>query len=144
MFFLNSPNKPNAASSEVLVPRSRPPVKPMYTVRELANALRLQPGTIRNKLSRGEDMPRSILLGRRRLFPEGEVEAWLLAQETRHGLTTVGSSAPKQSSRVASEPARPPGTTGAMLTRRGRKRRETGRRMDSGGAQIALFGKDVE
>ena len=119
-------------------------MKPMYTVRELANALRLQPGTIRNKLSRGEDMPRSILLGRRRLFPEGEVQAWLLAQETRHGLTTVGSSAPKESSQVANELARSPGTTGVTPTRRGRKRQETVGRMGSGGAQIALFGKEVE
>ena len=36
-------------------------MRPLYTIQELAHALRLQPGTVRNKLSRGEDMPRSVL-----------------------------------------------------------------------------------
>jgi excisionase family DNA binding protein len=58
-------------------------MRPLYTIQELANTLRLQPGTVRNKLSRGEDMPRSVLVGRRRLFPEEAVEAWLQAQEAR-------------------------------------------------------------
>ena len=58
-------------------------MRPLYTIQELAHALRLQPGTVRNKLSRGEDMPRSVLVGRRRLFPEDAVEAWLQAQEAR-------------------------------------------------------------
>ena len=58
-------------------------MRPLYTIQELAHTLRLQPGTVRNKLSRGEDMPRSVLVGRRRLFPEDAVEAWLRDQEAR-------------------------------------------------------------
>src|SRR5579864_3427897 len=58
-------------------------MRPLYTIQELAQTLRLQPGTVRNKLSRGEDLPRSVLVGRRRLFPEDAVEAWLQAQEAR-------------------------------------------------------------
>jgi hypothetical protein len=34
-------------------------------------------GTIRNRLSRGEPIPPSIKIGRRRLFPEAELELWL-------------------------------------------------------------------
>lgn len=43
-------------------------MRPLYTIQELAHALRLQPGTVRNKLSRREDLPRSVVVGRRRLF----------------------------------------------------------------------------
>ena len=54
-------------------------MKPLYTIQELADALRLEPATIRNKLSRGEDMPPSVRIGRRRLFPQDELESWLRA-----------------------------------------------------------------
>lgn len=54
-------------------------MKPLYTIQELADALRLEPTTIRNKLSRGEDMPPSVRIGRRRLFPQDELESWLRA-----------------------------------------------------------------
>ena len=32
-------------------------MRPLYTIQELAHTLRLQPGTVRNKLCRGEDLP---------------------------------------------------------------------------------------
>ncbi len=70
------------------------PLKPLYTTQELAHALRLRPGTIRNKLSRGEDLPRSIQVGRRRLFPEHEVEAWLRDHEARSAVTSPTKSVP--------------------------------------------------
>src|SRR6516162_2358601 len=38
-------------------------MRPLYTIQELANTLRLQPETVRNKLSRGEDLPRNVELG---------------------------------------------------------------------------------
>ena len=50
-----------------------------YTVAEVADALRVSAGTIRNKLSRGEgaDLPPSVRLGGRRLFPQEQFHAWL-------------------------------------------------------------------
>ena len=54
-------------------------MKPLYTIQELAAALHLEPSTVRNKLSRGDDMPPSIQIGRRRLFPQEQFEAWLRA-----------------------------------------------------------------
>lgn len=75
-------------------------MKRLYTVQELADALRLQPGTIRNRLTRGEDLPRSILVGRRRLFPQNEVESWLQARDPQSALGSAGdqrgTSLPKQ------------------------------------------------
>lgn len=75
-------------------------MKRLYTVQELADALRLRPGTIRNRLSRGEDLPRSILVGRRRLFPQDGVESWLLAHDPQSVLSSAGdqrgASLPKQ------------------------------------------------
>lgn len=49
------------------------------TVDDLAALLRLAPGTIRNKLSRGESLPPSVRLPgcRRRLWREHEVKEWL-------------------------------------------------------------------
>ena len=75
-------------------------MKRLYTVQELADAIRLRPGTIRNRLSRGEDLPRSILVGRRRLFPQDGVESWLQAHDPQSALGLTGeqrgTSAPKQ------------------------------------------------
>jgi excisionase family DNA binding protein len=68
-------------------------MRPLYTIQELAHTLRLQPGTVRNKLSRGEDLPRSVVVGRRRLFPEEAVEAWLQAQEARQAVPSPGKQA---------------------------------------------------
>jgi len=51
--------------------------KDFYTVGEIAELLRVQPGTVRNRLSRGDGcLPPSTLIGRRRLFPLGEYETW--------------------------------------------------------------------
>lgn len=65
-------------------------MKRLYTVQELADAIRLRPGTIRNRLSRGEDLPRSILVGRRRLFPQDGVESWLQAHDPQSALGSTG------------------------------------------------------
>lgn len=51
----------------------------LLTVEELAQELRVTTGTIRNRLSRGDDLPPSIRVGRRRLFPSAELEKWLAA-----------------------------------------------------------------
>ena len=78
-------------------------MKRLYTVQELADAIRLRPGTIRNRLSRGEDLPRSILVGRRRLFPQDGVENWLQAHDPQSALGEAGeqrpTSVPKQTGR---------------------------------------------
>ena len=49
------------------------------TVDDLARLLCLSPGTIRNKLSRGESLPPSVRLPgcRRRLWRESQVIKWL-------------------------------------------------------------------
>lgn len=45
-------------------------MKDFYTVEEIATLLRISPGTVRNRLSRGKaQLPPSVLVGRRRLFP---------------------------------------------------------------------------
>lgn len=49
----------------------------LLTVTELADFLHMDVGTIRNRLSRGDPMPPSCSVGRRRLFPRGELDAWL-------------------------------------------------------------------
>ena len=51
--------------------------KEFYTVEEIAELLRVRPGTVRNRLSqRKRDLPPSVVIGRRRLFPLGEYEIW--------------------------------------------------------------------
>ena len=47
------------------------------SVEEVAEALRIEIGTARNRLSRGDPMPPSVKVGRRRLFPADELEKWL-------------------------------------------------------------------
>lgn len=48
-----------------------------YTVGEMAQLLRVRPGTLRNRLWRNAPgLPTSILVGGRRLFPRPEYEAW--------------------------------------------------------------------
>jgi hypothetical protein len=52
--------------------------KAFYTVEEIAELLRIRPGTVRNRLSRRDcDMPPSIVIGRRRLFPLAGYEVWI-------------------------------------------------------------------
>jgi len=53
-------------------------MKEFYTVEEIAELLRVRPGTIRNRLShRNRDLPPSIVIGRRRLFPLSDYEVWI-------------------------------------------------------------------
>lgn len=55
----------------------------MYlTVDEMSELLHMSPGTARNRLSRGEPMPPSIKIGRRRLFPVNELDKWLMTRLT--------------------------------------------------------------
>jgi hypothetical protein len=52
-------------------------VKDFYTVTEMAELLRIRPGTVRNRLLRRDDtVPPSIVIGRRRLFPLDAYEVW--------------------------------------------------------------------
>jgi hypothetical protein len=52
-------------------------VKDFYTVAEIAELLRISPGTVRNRLWRGDrNLPPSALNGRRRLFPVAAYESW--------------------------------------------------------------------
>lgn len=118
-------------------------MRPLYTIQELAHTLRLQPGTVRNKLSRGEDLPRSVLVGRRRLFPEDAVEAWLQAQEARQALPSPGSQAAADAPKPSGTPRR---LSGARVPGQGSGRRKTGStaRNDHSPAQIALFREGLE
>ena len=44
--------------------------KDFYTIEEMAELLRVRPGTVRNRLWRGDKtLPPSVRNGRRRLFP---------------------------------------------------------------------------
>jgi|SRR5579871_161837 len=116
-------------------------MRPLYTIQELAETLRLQPATIRNKLSRGDDLPRSVVVGRRRLFPEDAVEAWLQAQEARNeadpGPANHVDAGPKPKGRL-----RRPLT--AAVSARGSEHRKSRSAKDGGHspAQIALFGRE--
>lgn len=116
-------------------------MRPLYTIRELAHTLRLQPGTVRNKLSRGEDMPRSVLVGRRRLFPEDAVEAWLRAQEARQAIPSGEVQATADPPKTVGRPRRP---SNVSVPNRGSRRRKTRNSMhrNHSPAQIALFGKE--
>jgi len=116
-------------------------MRALYTIQELANTLRLQPGTVRNKLSRGEDLPRSVRVGRRRLFPEDAVEAWLHGQETRQA-------EPSPDQQVVADSRMPIGRPRRLSTvpapARGSRhgKTPTARRRSHSPAQIALFGKE--
>lgn len=50
------------------------------TIEEISERLHIKVGTARNRLSRGEPMPPSIKIGRRRLFPSVELERWLMGK----------------------------------------------------------------
>jgi excisionase family DNA binding protein len=60
-------------------------MSPPYTVEEIAALLQIAPATVRNRLCRGEDLPPSLRIGRRRLFPRDQFEAWLDSHETSRG-----------------------------------------------------------
>ncbi len=52
--------------------------KEFYTVDEIAELLRVRPGTVRNRLLyRVRELPRSIVIGRRRMFPRSDYEIWI-------------------------------------------------------------------
>ena len=116
-------------------------MRPLYTIQELANTLRLQPGTVRNKLSRGEDLPRSVRVGRRRLFPEDAVEAWLQAQEARHQADPSPDNQAAAGPKPVGRPRRP---SAVPMPARGSRRRKTrsAKHRSHSPAQIALFGKE--
>ena len=116
-------------------------MRPLYTIQELAHTLRLQPGTVRNKLSRGEDMPRSVLVGRRRLFPEDAVEAWLRDQEARQTIPPGEAQATDDPPKPVVRPRRPSNASALKRGSRRRKPRSSESRRHSP-AQIALFGKE--
>jgi excisionase family DNA binding protein len=117
-------------------------MKPLYTIEELAQTLRLQPGTVRNKLSRGDDLPRSVLVGRRRLFPEHAVDAWLQAQEARQdAVPSADNQAAAGGPKPVGRPRRPSPTPVAGRGSRHPKTRSAKHRSNSP-AQIALFGKE--
>ncbi len=86
MFFLNFPLKSNARAFQVLVSKKGLPMSPFYTVDEVAALLRIAPATVRNRLCRGEDLPPSLRIGRRRLFPRDQFESWLDEQQTSQGI----------------------------------------------------------
>ncbi len=118
-------------------------MRPLYTIQELAHTLRLQPGTLRNKLSRGEDLPRSVVVGRRRLFPEDAVEAWLQAQEAGQAVLSPSKQAAAEALRPIGRPRRPSSPRVPVRGSRRRKTRSTAHRSHSP-AQIALFGQELE
>src|SRR5215469_18524836 len=104
-------------------------MRPLYTVQELADTLRLQPGTVRNKLSRGENLPRSVRVGRRRLFPEDAVEAWLQAQEARdEAAPSPESQAAAGGPKPIGRPRSPSAVPGPARGSRRRKTRNTAHR----------------
>lgn len=57
------------------------------TYEQAAALLCMSTGGLRNRMSRGESMPPSVKVGRRRLFPETELHKWLAEQG---GLTASG------------------------------------------------------
>jgi excisionase family DNA binding protein len=116
-------------------------MRPLYTVQELANTLRLQPGTVRNKLSRGEDLPRSVRVGRRRLFPEDAVEAWLQAQEARHQADPSPDNQAAAGPKPVGRPRRPSAVPAPARGSRHRKTHGAKHRSHSP-AQIALFARE--
>ena len=117
-------------------------MRPLYTIQELAHALRLQPGTVRNKLSRGEDMPRSVLVGRRRLFLEDAVEAWLQGVEARQTVPSSEAQATADPPKPLGIPRRPSKSSAPKRGCRRRKPRNS-KSLAHSPAQIGLFGKEL-
>lgn len=50
------------------------------TIEEVSSRLHIRVGTARNRLSRGDPMPPSVKIGRRRLFPVDELERWVMTK----------------------------------------------------------------
>src|ERR1700681_2232915 len=112
-------------------------MRTLYTIQELAQTLRLQPGTVRNKLSRGEDMPKSVLVGRRRLFPEDAVEAWLQAQEACQAIPSCQAQATPDSPKPRGRPRRPSKASAAPNHASRRRMNRKSKRRHHSPAQIA-------
>ena len=47
------------------------------TVKQVSKKLHMSVGTIYNRLSAGRNMPATIQIGRRRLFPTAEFDEWM-------------------------------------------------------------------
>jgi len=52
-------------------------MKKYLTVEQVAETLQLTIGSVRNRISRGDPMPKSFRVGRRRLFPEDDFQEWM-------------------------------------------------------------------
>lgn len=48
-----------------------------YTIDDIAKELHMSVGTVRNRLSRGDPMPPSVKVGKKRLFPEDSFREWV-------------------------------------------------------------------
>lgn len=53
------------------------------TYEQVADLLFMSTGGLRNRHSRGEPMPPSVKIGRRRLFPESVFHDWLTEQRSK-------------------------------------------------------------
>jgi hypothetical protein len=86
-------------------------------------------------------MPRSVLIGRRRLFPEDAVEAWLQAQEARQTIPSGEAQATPDPSKPVGRPRRP---SNASVPNSGSRRRKTrnSKLRNYSPAQIGLFGRE--
>lgn len=58
--------------------------KKYLSIEQVAERMHIEPGTARNRLSRGHPMPPSCKVGRRRLFPEVEFDKWLTGYLVSH------------------------------------------------------------
>ena len=52
-------------------------MKKYLTLNQVAEKLCIKIGSARNRLSRGDPMPPSVTVGRRRLFPEEDFQKWM-------------------------------------------------------------------
>ena len=52
-------------------------MKKYLTIEDLSKRLHIEIGSVRNRLYRGDPMPPSLKIGRRRLFPEDEFQVWM-------------------------------------------------------------------
>jgi hypothetical protein len=52
-------------------------MKKYLTIEDISKKLHIQIGSARNRICRGDPMPPSLRVGRRRLFPEDEFQVWM-------------------------------------------------------------------
>ena len=63
--------------------------KVYLSIEQVSERMHISIGTARNRLSRGEPMPPSCKVGRRRLFPEDKFDEWLIGHlKTNDEFTT--------------------------------------------------------